>query len=166
MAQYDTTMNQLFEESEELIFRSAVTISETDILIRQSQRLIRGYRWAMPAASAQEDRPKLGDHYDNGAWGRIDLKNRSLPWHPRKLIHKPFDRPSLVGTFKQILETQPQHSVRALMPFSVRKFGLSTKFTHLYRLSPLLIGPVMWLARNLNGHKCQQRLPRRNPIAR
>jgi DNA-binding NtrC family response regulator len=28
-----------------------------------------------------------------------------------ELIHKPFDRHSLVGTLKQVLETQPQHRV-------------------------------------------------------
>jgi len=34
-------MNKLLEESERLLFRSAVTISETDILIERSLRLIR-----------------------------------------------------------------------------------------------------------------------------
>jgi hypothetical protein len=36
----------------------------------------------LPAASAQEDCPELVDHYDDRAWGRIDPKNRSLPWRP------------------------------------------------------------------------------------
>ena len=34
-------MNKLLEQSERLLFRSAVTISETDILIERSLRLIR-----------------------------------------------------------------------------------------------------------------------------
>lgn len=44
-------MSKLLEESEELIFRSAVTISETDILIERSRRLIRHRRYEKPQAA-------------------------------------------------------------------------------------------------------------------
>jgi hypothetical protein len=47
-------MNKLLEESEELIFRSAVTISETDILIERSRRLIRHRRYEKPQAAIPE----------------------------------------------------------------------------------------------------------------
>jgi len=44
-------MNKLLEESEELIFRSAVTISETDILIGRSRRLMRHRRYEKAQAA-------------------------------------------------------------------------------------------------------------------
>jgi hypothetical protein len=54
VAQYDAAMKKLLEESEELIFRSAVTISETDILIGRSRRLIHHQRYEKPQAAINE----------------------------------------------------------------------------------------------------------------
>jgi len=48
------TMNKLLEESERLLFRSAVTISETDILIERSLRLIRNTSNEERQAAAEE----------------------------------------------------------------------------------------------------------------
>jgi hypothetical protein len=50
-------MNKLLEESEGLIFRSAVTISETDILIGRSRPLIRHRRDEKPQAAINEVSP-------------------------------------------------------------------------------------------------------------
>jgi hypothetical protein len=67
-------MNKLLEESEELIFRSAVTISETDILIERSRRLIRHRRYekpqtAIPEVSAVSDCRSLPTCAALQSWG-------------------------------------------------------------------------------------------------
>jgi hypothetical protein len=60
-------------------------------------------QWACSAAPAEEDHPRLGNHYDDCRWRGIDPKNGRMP-RRLALIHKPFDGPA--RTLKQVLQAQ------------------------------------------------------------
>jgi DNA-binding NtrC family response regulator len=64
----------------------------------------------MPAASAQEDRPNSSIIMMTGH-GDESTRKTAAPLGALESIHKPVDRSSLVGTVKQVLQTQLQHSV-------------------------------------------------------